>query len=116
MAKMLERVGPKIVLQHCRELGLEPKTVSSCLGVHAKTLQRWQEGTAQPNEATWRLLEKLESICQAALHLMKADFRKSWFQVSNATLGGERPVELLRRGEIERVRNVLGMLEWGIYS
>ena len=115
MIKLLDRVEPKTVLHHCRELGLESKTVSACLGVHAKTLQRWKDGSAQPNETIWRMLEKLEVVCQAALRLLKPDARKSWFQAPNATLGGERPMELLRRGEIDQVRNVLGMLEWGIY-
>jgi uncharacterized protein (DUF2384 family) len=115
MTKMLERVEPKAVLHHCRELGLEPKTVSACLGVHAKTLQRWKDGSAQPGEGVWRMLEKLETICQTSLRLLKPGAGKTWFQTPNATLGGERPIELLRRGEIDQVRNVLGMLEWGIY-
>lgn len=41
---------------------------------------------------------------------------KSWFQSPNETLGGERPAELLTRGELDQVRNVLGTLESGIYS
>ena len=116
MAKILERVGPKVVLRHCRQLGLDIKTVSSCLGVHAKTLQRWQEGATQSHQGAWRMMEKLEGICQSAMRLLKTEAQKSWFQAPNATLGGERPIELLRRGELDQVRNVLGMLEWGIYS
>ena len=116
MAKTIEQLEPKLVLQHCLKVGLDLQTVSSCLGIHAKTLRRWKEEASQATGATARMLEKLDIICQIAMRLLKANTRRQWFETPNTTLGGERPVDLLRRGEIDQVRNVLGMLEWGIYS
>lgn len=116
MAKILERTGPKQVLQHCEALGLDSNILASCLAVNPKTIQRWQEGSAKPNEGGLRALEKLETIYQLAARLLKKDALKPWFRSPNETLGGERPADLLSRGELDQVRNVLGMLEWGIYS
>lgn len=116
MAKILERTEPKQILKHCGALGLDLGILASCLAVNPKTIQRWQDGVAQPNEGGLRALEKLEFIYQLAARLLKKDALKLWFQAPNETLGGERPTDLLSRGELDQVRNVLGMLEWGIYS
>lgn len=116
MAKVLERTEPKRILKHCEELGLAPDLLASCLAVNPKTIQRWQEGNARPNEAGLRALDKLEAICRLAGRLLKKDAVKAWFQAPNKTLGEERPADMLARGELDQVRNVLGMLEWGIYS
>lgn len=116
MAKVLESPEPKQILKHCEALGLGLNILASCLAVNPKTIQRWHEGTAQPNEGGLRALEKLEAIYQLAARLLKKGDLKAWFQAPNDTLGGERPAELLSRGEQSQVRNVLGMLEWGIYS
>jgi len=86
------------------------------LAVNPKTVQRWQEGGAQPNEAGLRALEKLEVIYQLAARLLKKDILEPWFHAPNETLGGRRPADLLSCGDLDQVRNVLGMLEWGIYS
>lgn len=116
MAKILERTDPKQILKHCAALGLDADLLASCLAVNPKTIQRWKEGSAQPNEGGLRALEKLEAIYQLAARLMKKDALKPWFQTPNETLGGERPTDLMNRGELDQVRNVLGMLEWGIFS
>ena len=116
MAKVLERTEPKQILKHFEALGLDSNILASCLAVNPKTIQRWQEGSAQPNEGGLRALEKLETIYQLAARLLNKDALKPWFQAPHETLGGERPADLLSRGELDQVRNVLGMLEWGIYS
>jgi ribosome-binding protein aMBF1 (putative translation factor) len=114
--KVLEKAEPKQILKHCQALNLDLSLLASCMAVNLKTVQRWQAGSAEPNEAGARALEKLETIYQLASKLLKKDSLKSWFHSPNATLGGDRPTDLLRRGELDQVRNVLGMLEWGIYS
>ncbi len=116
MAKILNRTDPRHILKHCAALGLDLNLLASCLAVNPKTVQRWQEGSAQANEAGLRALEKLEAIYQLATRLFKKDSLELWFHTSNETLGGKRPADLLSHGELDHVRNVLGMLEWGIYS
>ena len=116
MAKLLDRTEPKQILRNCEAMGFDMRSIASCLAVHPKTILRWQEGTAQPNEAGLRVLDKLQAIHKLAARLLKRDALKMWFQTPNETLGGKRPIELLARGELDQVRNVLGMLEWGIYS
>ena len=113
MAKVLERAEPKQILKHCQALGLDLNILASCLAVNPKTVQRWQAGSTRPNEGGLRTLEKLEAIYQLAARLLKKDALKGWFQSSNETLGGERPADLLSRGDLDRVRDVLGMLQWG---
>lgn len=104
------------IILHCEEVGIDNKALSSCLAVNPKTIQRWKDGNAEPGEAAIRMLDKLESVYQLTARLIKKDSWKDWFHSANMTLGGESPFDLLVRGEVDQVRNVLGILEWGIYS
>ena len=104
------------ILSHCEVIGINSKVLSSCLAVNPKTIQRWRDGIAEPGEAALRTLEKLEAVYQLTVRLIRKDSWKAWFHSPNQTLGNESPVDLLNRGEVDQVRNVLGLLEWGIYS
>ena len=115
-AKTVERLEPQQILENCAALGLDSSILASCLVVTPISLQRWQAGRAKPNAASLRKLDKLNAIYHLAARLLKNDAVKPWFQSPNETLGGERPLELLSRGEFDQVRNVLGMLESGVYS
>jgi ribosome-binding protein aMBF1 (putative translation factor) len=110
------KLEPQQILEHCAALGLDSNILASCLAVNPKSVQRWQAGRAKPNAASLRALDKLDAIYQLAARLLKNDALNPWFQSPNETLGGERPLELLSRGELDQVRNVLGMLESGVYS
>ena len=116
MTHVLDKADPTRILNHLDEMGLGGGLLASSLAVHPRAVQRWKDGSALPNEASWRALEKLEAIYQLAVRLLREDTLASWFHAANETLGGERPAALLGRGELDRVRNALGMLEWGIYS
>jgi predicted transcriptional regulator len=116
MAKILKETTPLDVLRHCRELGLDTGLLASCLGVSGKTIGRWEKGAVEPGLSARRNLEKLEATYQVIKKLLRKKAWQTWLHSPNETLSGERPIELLRRGEIERVREALGMIEWGIYS
>ena len=108
--------SPRVVVQHCEALGLDRKALASCLAVNVKTIERWQEGQSEPNETVLRLLEKLEGLYRLANRLLKKGSQPAWLHSPNEALGGTTPISLLVKGEIDPVRNALGMLEWGIYS
>ncbi|MBI5407077.1 MAG: DUF2384 domain-containing protein [Nitrospirae bacterium] len=115
-ARTLKKSSALEIITHCEALGIDIKILSSCLAVNPKTIQRWREGLAEPGESALRSLEKLETVYQLAARLLRKDLWKAWFHSANQTLGEESPVDLLSRGEVDQVRNVLGMLEWAIYS
>jgi len=115
-AKALKKSSTLKIITHCEAVGIDIKILSSCLAVNPKTIQRWREGIAEPGESALRSLEKLETVYQLAARLLRKDSWKAWFHSPNHTLGEESPVDLLSRGEVDQVKNVLGMLEWGIYS
>lgn len=114
--RVVERIDPKQVVRRVAALGLDLRAVASCLAVHPKTIERWLDGRAEPGDAAVRSLEKLDGICQHAKKLLKPSACRKWFSAPAPTLGGEAPIALIRRGDLDQVRNVLGMLEWGIYS
>ena len=116
MIGTLGRADAKQILKHCEAMGLSSSLLASCLAVNPKTIRRWHEGSARPNEAGLRALDKLETIYRLAARLLKNEQLTSWFHSPNETLGGGRPADLLGRGELDQVQNVLGMLAWGIYS
>ena len=41
---------------------------------------------------------------------------RDWFYSSIPAFGGSRPYDYCKNGEHEKVKDVLGRIEWGIYS
>lgn len=68
MTKVVDRLNTKAILKNCALLGLDAKTLASCLAVNPKTISRWQDGSAHPNAAGLRSLEKLAGIRRLASH------------------------------------------------
>ena len=114
--KVVERTNPQTILKQCELYGLTTAALASGLAVHPKTIERWREGGVDPNEAGRRRLEKLGAILRLAAGLLKPEACREWFHSPNQTLGGDRPLDVLSRGELDQVRNVLGLWQWGIYS
>ncbi len=116
MARTLEKSSSKESLKQFEDLGLDQKALAACLAVSPKTIERWRTGSVEPNEGGLRVLEKLEEIYRMAMRLFKREKCQAWFRTPNPTLGGARPLDVLSRGDLDQVRNLLGMLQWGIYS
>ncbi len=107
------------IIQRFREyFGLSLAKISSFLSVSEPTIYRWIQDDRSLDKNTSIKLMELTQLFQYAIQVFrskKAFF--SWLGQSNITLGGIAPIELLEVPEgIGKVRDLVGRIEYGVYS
>jgi chemotaxis response regulator CheB len=99
--------------QAMRLLGLSQEVLSRMLNVSARTVHRWLKGT-RPSRT--RELERLnEIVVLLEQTLPGTDAIRSYLYHSNPALRGEKPIDLLIRGEFDRVAADLQAVQEGVY-
>src|SRR6267378_2138150 len=96
-----------------RLLGVSQEVFSRILNVSARTAHRWLKGTRpRRNPKLDGLLEIVALLEQA---LPNTEAIRSYLYHSNPNLGGEKPIDLLIRGEFDRVTADLQAVQEGVY-
>jgi transcriptional regulator with XRE-family HTH domain len=96
-------------------LGLTYKQVASALKADESTLQRWRTGISEPSPVFLTRLESLgELVTEIRKTFRKGDGARRWLATEAPAFGGQRPLELLLAGRIERVTSALQALNAGM--
>lgn len=99
--------------QVVRLLGISQEALSRMLNVSARTAHRWLKGT-RPRR-TRELDRLLEIVVLMEQTLPGNDAIRSYLYHANPTLQGEKPIDLLIRGEFDRVAADLQAVQEGVY-
>lgn len=98
--------------------GLSRQELAAILQVSARTLQRYASGQSLAPVISEKLLA-LNDLYQQADQALggKAPNTTAWLRAQNKALGGLTPISLLDTYQgLHEVQNLLGRLEWGVYS
>jgi putative toxin-antitoxin system antitoxin component (TIGR02293 family) len=97
--------------------GLSNEDLTRLLGVPLRTLQRREKQYRLPPGDTDRLWRAALVLHEAARILGSPDKARRWLHRENRALGGLQPIEMLAtEAGYEEVRNILGRIEWGVWS
>jgi CheY-like chemotaxis protein len=99
--------------QIVRLLGVSQEVFSRILNVSARTAHRWLKGT-RPRR-TRELDRLLEIIALLEQTLPNDEAIRSYLYHANPTLQGEKPIDLLIRGEFDRLAADLQAVQEGVY-
>lgn len=99
--------------QIVRLLGVSQEVLSRILNVSARTAHRWLKGT-RPRR-TRELNRLLEVAALLEQTLPNDDAIRSYLCHANPALQGEKPIDLLIRGEFDRVAADLHAVQEGVY-
>lgn len=83
------------------------------LGFSERSLSDWESGRQVPGEPALRLLRQMERVHRSASEVMEPGYVRQWFLAPSDAFGGLKPIELIERGEIDRVWRVLFAIESG---
>lgn len=87
------------------------------LGVKLRTLQRREKQARLPQGETDRLWRAAVILGEATDVLGSRAKASSWLHRENRALAGMRPLDMLAtEAGYEEVRNLLGRIEWGVWS
>ena len=96
-----------------RLLGVSQEVLSRILNVSARTAHRWLKGT-RPRR-TRELDRLLEVVALLEQTLPNDEAIRSYLYHANPSLQGERPIDLLIRGEFDRLSGDLQAVQEGVY-
>jgi len=104
---------PRSLSQVVRLLGVSQEVLSRILNVSARTAHRWLKGTRP--RCTREMDRLLQFVALLEQTLPNDDAIRRYLHNANPSLQGETPMDLLIRGEVERVSADLEAAQEGVY-
>jgi DNA-binding transcriptional regulator YiaG len=95
--------------------GLTRKTLSRITGLSERTLASWETG-ARINDTNQRAVNAAERLLEALADVVHKEAIAPWLEAPNGAFGGLKPVEVLERGEADRLWRMVYLLGSGSAS
>ena len=94
------------------KFGLRQDTLSRLIGFSLRTVAGWSNGK-QPSAPVKRALIEMDRLLDNLGRLMKPKDVGRWLKEPNSALDGSTPVQVIERGQIDRIWRLLYFLESG---
>jgi transcriptional regulator with XRE-family HTH domain len=96
-------------------LGLSRKMFSRLAGFSERAIADWESGKPV-SEPGLRRIKELDRFRERLSEVVAADAIPSWLDAPNEAFDGLKPLEVIERGEIDRLWNMIFYLESGVAS
>lgn len=104
-----------LVAEVRQELGVDRKTFSRITGYSERAIANWEGGRALSPSSRQRIAE-IRRLQEALARVMKPASIGRWIETPNAALGRLKPLEVIERGEIDKLWRMVFHLEAGTPS
>lgn len=111
-------IDAEIIMNFSRHFNLNKSEMARLLSISEPTLYRWIK-SSKPLDRKFsiQLFELTDLFLYGTEVFEKSDYFFKWLDLPNAALGGLSPFELLDLpGGIDKVRELLGRIDFGVYS
>jgi DNA-binding transcriptional regulator YiaG len=98
-----------------KKLGLSRKIFSRLTGFSERAIANW-EGGKQPDEPGLRRIREIERFQARLAEVVTPDTIPGWLDAPNDAFDGLKPLEVIERGEIDRLWDMIFYLESGVAS
>lgn len=95
------------------DLGVPRKLFARMTGFSERSIAGWEAGRELSAPSRQRLIE-MQRLQQSLAQLMESDKIAKWLETPNPELRNFKPVEVIERGEIDRIWILLYQLDAGI--
>ncbi len=95
--------------------GVSRKTFARMAGFSERALAGWEAGEPV-GEPGLRRLRELERLREALARVMRPEFLPQWLDTPNEAFAGLKPLEVVERGEVDRLWGMIFYLESGVPS
>ena len=110
------RPAPSLSVSAVRgRLGLSRKLFSRLTGFSERAIADWESGKPV-SEPGLRRIRELDRFRDRLAEVVSAAAIPSWLDTPNAAFDGLKPLEVIERGEIDRLWNMIFYLESGVAS
>jgi transcriptional regulator with XRE-family HTH domain len=109
-------VPPPLSVNSVRgRLGLSRKLFSRLAGFSERAIADW-EGGKPVSEPGLRRVKELDRLRERLSEVIKEEAIPGWLDSPNETFGGLKPLEVIERGEVDRLWTMIYHLESGVAS
>jgi DNA-binding transcriptional regulator YiaG len=98
-----------------KRLQLNQAVFARLLPVSVRSLATLESGSP-PSEGVARRLKELQRLTNALTEVIKQESLGKWLQTPNAAFGGLKPLEVIDRGESDRIWSMIYFLRSGVPS
>jgi transcriptional regulator with XRE-family HTH domain len=102
-----------LVVEQIRAAGLTLAEIAAATGVSERQVQHWSAGSSRPREASRDRLVDIHYLAQELVDVYRPEGVEIWLHARNRSLGGDRPIDLLARGEFQAVLAAVERLKAG---
>jgi DNA-binding transcriptional regulator YiaG len=103
---------PGIALALRNRLQLNQTVFAQLIPLSVRSLATLEKGTP-PTEVVARKLNELKRLVNALSEVIKKDSLGTWLQTPNEAFGGLKPLEVIDRGESDRIWSMIHFLRSG---
>jgi DNA-binding transcriptional regulator YiaG len=114
-AKLSEARGQNNVLALRQGFGLSRKVFSRLSHFSERAIAEWEGGESLGGASRQRMTE-LERLQQGLATVIEPDYIGEWLQTPNDSFDGLKPLEVIERGQVDRVWRMIYLLESGVPS
>jgi hypothetical protein len=104
--------SPPALQALAKKFGLRQDTLSRLTGFSLRGVAGWTNGK-QPSAPVRRAITEMDRLLDALSRLMKAKDVGRWLKEPNTAFDGSSPVQVIERGQIDRVWHMLYFVESG---
>jgi transcriptional regulator with XRE-family HTH domain len=98
-----------------QKLGLTRKVFSRLTGYSERAIANWESG-GKPDEPGLGRIRETERFQERLAELIRPEQIPQWLETPNDAFDGLKPLEVIERGEIDRLWNMIFYLESGVAS
>jgi transcriptional regulator with XRE-family HTH domain len=104
---------PTIAVKALRQkLGLNRKQFARLTAASERAVAAWESD--QPiSPVSRKSLRESERLCEALERIIKADYVGAWLDTPNDAFAGLKPLDLIERGEVDRLWRMIFEVESG---
>ncbi len=96
-------------------LGVSRKLFSRLAGFSERAIADWESGKPV-SESALRRVKELDRLRERLSEVVKEEAISGWLDSPNEAFGGLKPLEVIERGEVDRVWTMIYHLESGVAS
>lgn len=120
MAEILSKNDPTIsgdLLSRLREeMGLNRVDFARMVGLSERSVANWEAGTELKESSLRTIVEVGRLYTKLSQSFASAEHLAAWLKTPNKAFGGSQPLQVIERGEIDRVWRMVYFLESGTPS
>lgn len=101
------------VRQLREQFAVNRKVFSRLLGYSDRAIAKWESGEPLAGPSLQRVTE-IQRLQEGLSRIMKSEFVGRWLQSPNDAFGGLKPLEVIERGQIDRLWRMIYEVESGL--